>query len=199
MHSIQQLWYILLSFGTVEHLYMSVAVCVHACYGAHSVPWSPHQGKVGCRWDEGWVIVEKKRCLCSVCVCMYVSSHRNPSIVIHQGTISTVRSRLGHWGWCSWEDGSCCGGRVGAPCSSNPPPHLLPRSQLYFGDRTLKHLPEPCYNDERPLVGRSPAQPGPGCGKTAAPPQQGWNLLVVLLDCGYAGWVRQACIHAELR
>lgn len=39
-------------------------------------------------------------------------------------------------------------------------------------------LPEPCYTDERPLVSRFPAQPGPGCVKTAAaPPQQGCNQL----------------------
>ncbi|KAF3833834.1 hypothetical protein F7725_025038, partial [Dissostichus mawsoni] len=55
---------------------------------------------------------------------------------VRRGFISTERPRPGHRGGGSWEGGSCPGGGVGAPRSSNPPPW-----QLYFGHRTLQRLP----------------------------------------------------------
>lgn len=110
---------------------MWVGVC---CVRVHMLVCAGIAGKkVGV--GEGVEGVWKK-----VCVLWVFTQELQYHHLIRRGFISTGRSRLGRWGWCSWEDGSCHGGKVGAPCSSNPPPRQ-PRSQLYFEDMTLKHLP----------------------------------------------------------
>lgn len=63
MHSIQQLLYILLSFGTVEHLSLCVHVCMCVCV----------QHIQGASAGKGGQGVEK-RCLCVNHVCVRASS-----------------------------------------------------------------------------------------------------------------------------